>query len=338
MRKSSYLVVGALVALFSLTAVVAASAQAKAVVAGVVLHEDQQHKIFTAGFKAGVIEQGLDFVAGISQTDPAKEVELINTYLLKGVKGLAIIPINPESSIVTLKKAAEKGMKIVICDNPLKDSSFVNGTVLSDNFSVGQLTGAACREFIQKKLGGKANIAGLGYYSLMPESSGSPNVPGGRGRWDGFLSEVKKLPGVKIVAYQDAWVQDKALPVAIDMLTAHPEVNILYSANEGGTVGETMAVANTGKKGKVFVFGTDGSDQLIQMLKDPANILQAITAQDSFKVGYTTGMIAAKAVKGEDVSKYKGVETQIPGFFLSRQDPKRLDEFVAMINKYTGGN
>jgi len=315
---------------------VAARASGAAVVAGVVLHEDQQHKIFSAGFKAGVTSEGLEFMAGISQTDPAKEVELVNTYLLKGVKGLAIIPINPESSVVTLKKATDKGMKVVVCDNPLKDSSFVYGTVLSDNFSVGQLTGKAAREFIEKKLGGKATIGGLGYFALMPESSGSPNAPGGRGRWDGFLSEVTKLPGVKVVAYQDAWVQDKALPVAIDMLTAHPEINLLYSSNEGGTIGLTMAVANTGKQGKVFVFGTDGSDQLIQMLKDPVNILQAITAQDSYKVGFTTGMIAAKAVKGQDVSQYKGKLTQIPGFFLSRSDPAKLDEFVSMIKKYTG--
>jgi ABC-type sugar transport system substrate-binding protein len=168
----------------------------------------------------------------------------------------------------------------------------------------------------------------------MPESSGSPNAPGGPGRWDGFLSEVTKLPGVKVVAYQDAWVQDKAVVVGGDMLTAHPEINLLFSSNEGGTIGLTMAVANAGLQGKVYVFGVDGSEQIVNMLKDPKNILQATTAQDFYAMCYKTMEIVCKAVKGEDISQFKGKKTYIGGTFLSRQEPAKLDEFVAKLKKY----
>jgi ABC-type sugar transport system substrate-binding protein len=311
-----------------------AAGKGKITVAGVVLHEDQQHKMGLAGYKQAAEDAGFNFVGALSQTDAAKEVELANTYLNQGVKGLAIIPINPQSSVVPLKQVADKGMKIAISDNPLVDMSFTVGTVLSDNFAIGQATGKAAREFIEKKLGGKAIIGGLGYYSLMPESSGSPNAPGGPGRWDGFLSEVTKLPGVKVVAYQDAWVQDKAVVVGGDMITARPEINLLFSSNEGGTIGLTMAVANAGLQGKVWVFGVDGSEQIVNMLKDPKDILQATTAQDFYMMCYKTMEIVCKAVKGEDISQFKGKKTYIGGTFLSRQEPAKLDEFVAKLKKY----
>lgn len=338
MKRASVILMVVLCALFVAGFGFAAggSESGKIKVAGIVLHEDQQHKIFQAGLKQAALDAGFEFLAGLSQTDPAKEVELLNTYAQQGVKGIGIIPINPESSVVPLKQTAAKGIKVGVFDNPLVDSSFVVCTVLSENFQVGQLTGKACRDFIEKELGGKATIGGLGYYSLMPESSGSPNAPGGPGRWDGFLSEVQKLPGVKVVAYQDAWVQDKAVGVAGDMITAHPEINILYSSNEGGTIGLTMAVANAGLQGKVYVFGTDGSEQIVNMLKDPKDILQAVTAQNSFQIGYRTMEIVAEAIKGKDVSQHKGKKTYVDGLFLSRQDPAKLDQFVANIKKYAG--
>lgn len=337
MKRKVLLVLSVLMLVSSLAVFAAGEAEGEAgavTVAGVVLHEDQQHKMGLTGYEDAARDAGFEFMGALSETDAAREVELTNTYLSKGVKGLAIIPINPESSVVPLRTAAEKGMKIGISDNPLVDSSFVTGTVLSDNYAIGAATGKACREFIEKNLGGKAIIGGLGYYSLMPESSGSPNAPGGPGRWDGFMSEVTKLPGVKVVAYQDAWVQDKAVITAGDIMTAHPEINILFSSNEGGTIGCTMAVANAGKQGEVFVFGVDGSEQIVNMLKDPKNILQATTAQDFYQLCYRTMEIVCMAVKGEDVSEFEGKKTYVSGTFLSRQDPKKLDEYVANLKKY----
>ena len=34
------------------------------------------------------------------------------------------------------------------------------------------------------------------------------------------------------------------------MLTANPDINLLWGANEGGTIGATMAVKNAGLAGK----------------------------------------------------------------------------------------
>ncbi|MFA7643388.1 MAG: substrate-binding domain-containing protein, partial [Sphaerochaetaceae bacterium] len=141
--------------------------------------------------------------------------------------------------------------------------------------------------------------------------------------------QVKGLPGVTVVTDQDAWMQDKAITVAGDIITAHSDINIIFAANEGGTIGSTMAVKNAGKAGKIAVFGFDGSEQMVQLLKDPANVLQAVIAQDPYNIGVKTMETVVKAVKGEDYSATKGQSFIVPGILLERANPAGLDAFLA---------
>ena len=142
-------------------------------------------------------------------------------------------------------------------------------------------------------------------------------------RTNGFKSEITKLPGVTIVSEQDAWLAEQAVKKVGDVLTANPGVNIVYSANEGGTVGAVMAVKNSGKAGKVAVFGTDTSEQLADFLLDDSNILQAITGQRPFEIGSMAVEAAAKVLKGEKVEK----KVSLPGFLLTREKQAEIQQF-----------
>ncbi len=92
---------------------------------------------------------------------------------------------------------------------------------------------------------------------LLPEKSAA--------RVDGFLGEVGDL--VKVVDRQDAWEQDKAVTTVDGIMTAHPNVKLIYAANDGGTVGSTMAIENKGLSG-VYVFGIDASEQIASYLQN----------------------------------------------------------------------
>ena len=108
---------------------------------------------------------------------------------------------------------------------------------------------------------------------------------------NGFVDQIKDLEGVEIVADQDAWLQDSAVQVVSDILTANESkggVDIIWAANDGGTIGVTMAVKNAGKAGETFVFGTDAAEQQAAFLKADDNILQCVTGQDPYTIGYNT--------------------------------------------------
>jgi len=300
-----------------------AAAQAetgKPKVAGVVFQEDQFMKLLQLGYRDAALAAGFDFYPGNTNGDAAKEAEFLNTYVTQGYKGLAISPISEEASLKVLTDAANKGLLIGISNHEFK-LPFLTGAFTSDNYNLGATVGAAAAKYIKENLGGKAKIAIVQFKTLLPEQSTA--------RSTGFLDQVKELPGVTIVTDQDAWMQDKAITVAGDIITAHSDINIIFAANEGGTIGSTMAVKNAGKAGKIAVFGFDGSEQMVQLLKDPANVLQAVIAQDPYNIGVKTMETVVKAVKGEDYSATKGQSFIVPGILLERANPAGLDAFLA---------
>ena len=104
-----------------------------------------------------------------------------------------------------------------------------------------------------------------------------------------------------MVADQAGWLADKAQPVSEAMLQAHPDINVLWAANEGGTVAHANAVKTLGLGGKVFVFGTDMNNQMGQMLQAPDDILQGVTGQAPYQMGYDSLATALDVLGGKTV-------------------------------------
>lgn len=249
-------------------------------VAGVVFQEDQFMKLLQLGYQEAAEAAGYEFYPGNTNSDAAKEVELLNTYITQGYAGLAISPISEEASLEPLSNAADQGLQIALSNSNLGSQDWMIACYTSDNYQLGQFSGEACREYIENNLDGKAKIGILQYKSLLPEQSAQ--------RSQGFIDALEGMEGVEIVADQDAWMQDKAITVAGDMLTSNPDIDILWGANEGGTVGAAMAIKNAGLAGKVVAFGTDASEQTIALLQADDNILQAVTGQDPYQIGLKT--------------------------------------------------
>lgn len=303
-----------------------AEGQAKKV-AGVVFQEDQFMKLLQLGYKVAAEEAGYEFYPGNTNSDAAREVEYLNTYVTQGYAGVAISPISEEASLEALRNAASSGLKIALSNSNLGSEDWMIACYTSDNYQLGNLTGQACAEYIKSNLDGTANIGILQYKSLLPEQSGQ--------RYQGFVDALEGLENVKIVADQDAWMQDKAISVAGDMLTSHPEINILWAANEGGTVGASMAIKNAGLAGKVVAFGTDASEQTIALLQSEDNILQALTGQDPYNIGVETMKAVIAGIEGSFDNM--GETIIVPGIVLSKAEPEKIEAFKAdLISKMAG--
>ncbi len=311
-----------LVASVMLTLGAGAFAQTKPKVAGVVFQEDQFMKLLQLGYKDAAVKAGFDFNPGNTNGDAAKEAEFLNTYVTQGYKGVAIAPISEAGSMKVIADAAAKGVQIGISNMSPANAPYITGAYNSDNYDLGKTVGLAASKYIKDKLNGKAKIAILQFKSLLPEQSSA--------RSSGFLDQLKSMPGVEVVADQDAWMQDKAITVGGDIITSKGDaLNVIFAANEGGTIGAAMAVKNAGKAGKIVVFGFDGSDQIVSLLKDSSNILQAAIAQDPYAIGQKTMETLVKGIKGEDISATKGKSVVVPGILLDRSNPKGLETFVA---------
>jgi ABC-type sugar transport system substrate-binding protein len=265
-------------------------------------------------------QAGVELLLANSASKPDKEIQLVNTYITRKVDAIIISPLSATASVTALKRARDKGIK-VITYNSTVEGDVPLAYIESDQRDLGAKTGQAARRYIEEKIGGKAKVAVLAFKSQLPETS--------NGRSGGFIDEVKKLPGVEIVAEQDAWLPEMAIKKVGDILTANPDINIIWAANEGGTVGAVMAVKNAGKSGQVAVFGTDASKQLVDFLLSDNDILQAITGQQPFAIGSRAVETALAALKGEKVEKKVSME----GVLLARSDPDKVRAFRAELSK-----
>ena len=292
-------------------------------IAGIIFQEDQFFRLVQFGMKDAADKAGIELLTASSSNKPDKEIQLVNTYIARQVDAIVISPLSSTASITALKQAHDRGVKIITYNTTI-EGDIPQSYVQSDQFDLGSQSGRDAARYIEQELGGKAKIAILAFKSQLPEQSNA--------RSNGFKSEVTKLSGVHIVAEQDAWLAEMAIKKVGDIITAHPDVNIIWAANEGGTVGAVMAVKNAAKAGSVAVFGTDISKQLITFLLADDNILHAITGQRPFEIGHRAIESAVKVLKNQPVEKM----ISMPGVLLSRQDTdsvrlfeQKLDELMS---------
>lgn len=284
-------------------------------VAGIVFQQDQFFRTIQMGMQAAAEEAGATLLEGNSDSQPDKEISLIDTYIARGVDAIVISPVSGVASIPPLARAKERGIHVVTYNSTIEDDSIPVSYLNSQQRDLGNTTGDMAAAFIRDQLGGEANVATLGFQALLPEISAD--------RVDGFIEKAEEGGTLNIVAQQDAWLAEDAVQVAGDIITANPDLNIIYAANEGGTVGAVQAVRNAGKQGEIFVFGVDGTEQLVGFLLDEDNVLQGVTAQQPFVMGQMAVQSAIAAARGEEVEQ----TVIVPVLGLSRTDRAGVEEF-----------
>lgn len=319
MKMSKRIFLGA--SALGLTMAVAGSAlaQDQRVIASIVFQGDQFMKSLQQGVREAAEARGAEVLELNIDGDQAREAQAIDTYISRGVDAIVIAPLSATNSAGSLRRARDAGITVVALNGGLQDKSIANATFSTANYDLGASSGNAAAAFINSELGGEAQVGIMAFSSLLPEQSGA--------RTGGFKDAVTKGNTVTVVTEQDAWMPEKAVQVATDMLTANPQINLLYAANEGGTVGAMQAVRNAGKAGKVYVFGIDGSEQLARGLMAGDNVLQATTAQSAKDMGAMGANAALDLLEGGSAE----AETSVPALLLSRADPDGIAAFVESL-------
>ncbi len=289
-------------------------------IAGIVFQEDQFFRLVLFGMRDAASKNGAELLEANSGGKPDKEIQLINTYIASGVDAIVISPMSAKASVIALGRARDRGITVVTYNTNV-EGDIASAFLESDQTALGRSTGAAARDYIREHLGGKARVALLEFQSQAPE----PNSM----RVNGFKEEILKLPGVTIVAEQDAWLAEQAVRKGGDILSAHPDLDILWGANEGATVGAVMAVKNAGRAGRVAVFGTDSGEQIAGFLLADDGVLQAVTAQQPFEIGTRAVQAALAVLRGDRVEP----KQSLPGVLLSRLDPEGVKSFAARLKE-----
>jgi simple sugar transport system substrate-binding protein len=279
---------------------------------------DKYFQGIQTGLEEAARADGNTVVVVNSNNDAAAEATAVQNLIQRQVDVILIQPATSSAgSIATMRSVKDAGISLICygnCTDDAASSELVDGVVQSDNTALGTATGEAAAAYIESELGGTATIGMLNCDSFEVCTL----------RKAGFQQALEDV-GVTVTyaADQEGYLADKATPIATNMLSANPEINLFWAANEGGTLGEIAAVRSAGKN--IPVFGTDISDQLAEALLDANNLLQATTGQDPVGTAQDAYAMALKAVAGETNDPF---EIGVPGTTYVRSDADAVNAYL----------
>ena len=224
---------------------------------------------------------------GKSATDDQGQIDLIQSMVTQGVKGIAITPSSPAVA-PALDAAVAKGVKVVLLDNDLPDWKKKSSVVATDNLKGGVLAG----QYLAKSLKQGATVAVL---------EGVPGVPALDDRVKG-MEQGLGSSGIKVVGKAPTDCdQDKGVSAAADLLTAHPDVNAIYGACGPPTLGAIQSIQRAGRKPDgILLVGFDALPDEVKQIQ--AGKEDATVAQFPAKMGELGLGTLLRAVKGEKVA------------------------------------
>lgn len=199
------------------------------------------------------------------------------------------------------------------CSGQMLEPTLMDGAAQSDNTALGTATGEAAAEYIKANLDNKATVGILNCDSAAETC---------KLRKAGFQKALEDAGiDVEFAADQEGYLADKATPVATNMLSANPNINVLWGSNEGGTVGLVTAVKQS--SADVAVFGTDISEQIAGFVLDGS--LKATTGQDPQSTVVEAYEMAKKAIAGEDNDPF---EALVPGITYRADQPETTNDYL----------
>jgi simple sugar transport system substrate-binding protein len=233
---------------------------------------------------------------GKSATDDQGQIDLIQSMVTQGVKGIAITPSSPAVA-PALDAAVAKGVKVVLLDNDLPDWKKKSSVVATDNLKGGVLAG----QYLAKSLKQGATVAVL---------EGVPGVPALDDRVKG-MEQGLGSSGIKVVGKAPTDCdQDKGVSAAADLLTAHPNVDAIYGACGPPTLGAIQSIQRAGRKpDSILLVGFDALPDEVKQIQ--AGKEDATVAQFPAKMGDLGLGTLLKAVKGETVAPTVDTGTEI---------------------------
>ena len=205
-------------------------------------------------------KKGAKLIARFGKFDGDNEgqVAAIENLISVGVKGILITPSNSTGVLGVIKKARDKGIVVIGLDTATDPADAVDATLATDNFEAGVLQG----QYARKALGDKT-----------PKLAMLDGTPGGTvdvQRHTGFLKGFGLKDGdPAIVGKQNTHgAQDEGQTAMENLLTAHRDINVVYTVNEPAAEGAYAAIKAAGKLKNIVLTSIDGGCLGVQYVKD----------------------------------------------------------------------
>jgi rhamnose ABC transporter rhamnose-binding protein len=260
------------------------------------------------GAKEAAKELGVELVYdGPTIGDVTKQAEMLDTWIVRKFDVIGVASNDPHALAPTLKKAMEKGIKVITWD--------ADSDADSRQYFVNQATfegiGSGLVDAMAEQIGGKGEVAII---------SGSTTAANQK-TWMEFMRKriTEKYPEMKIVTVQYP-EEDQLMAVTKtqDVIKAYPNLKGIFGITSVAFPGAAEAVQQAGKTGQIAVTGLSTPKSMKQYVENgvvrvfllwnavdlgylSVHVAKKLTESDTLPEKFTAGRLGEIEVKGQEV-------------------------------------
>lgn len=280
--------------------VASASAEDKIILSGVGSVTSEYWSDFNQGVGAVAASVGAPTKTFASEFQGQRLLEQFGPIFAQGCSNCAVTA-DPASNAFTkalVKRADAAGAYVVTIWNRPDDihpwdtapKHWVAHTQF-DGVDSGYRNGMA----LCKAIGGQGGIVAL---------QGIPDNPSAKQRLTGLNKALAECPGMKLLSTQSAaWDQTKAQAVVRAWLAQYGgQIKGIFSSNDGMAIGAVAALKEAGLNGKIFLTGSDGSRDALELIKS-GDMLSTMWVDPTYQGAIGSALAYAALVGDIDPAK-----------------------------------
>jgi ABC-type sugar transport system substrate-binding protein len=252
-----------------------------------------QVPFFQASVKGGQEEakaKGATLIVQDPQADAQRQVTQMEDCIARQVSAIVVDAVESGAITGAIEDAARQGIKTIAIDAPINHPDVISNIGVS-NFTASREFGQYLAGYIMAKYNGAARI-GVMLASTKVQLA----------RRDGLIAALKAVPKSSIVATGDGRnILERASNEAEDMLTAHPDINVIYATGDPQLQGALAAAASRPNM-KIDFFGWDDIPAPFVKPLEEGRIV-GFTTQLPAQQGQLGVRYAIDAVNGKPVPK-----------------------------------
>ncbi len=267
-------------------------------------------KAVFVGAEAAATEYNLDLsiVGPETEEDYEMQNQMIAEAVQKGAQALVFSAIDYDANAPAIDEAAAQGVKIVVIDSAV-NSEEVATYIGTDNYGAGQMAAEAALEGTTGAL-----QVGIVNYDV--------NSANGQERERGAVEALTDSGRAQVMATIHTLAEaNSAREDTLEMLRAHPEINVLLAFNEPTSVGAAQAVEELQLADSLWMVAFDSNLITVDALQ--TGVVDALVIQNTYEMGYFGVQSAYKLLSGQRSTVEKHVDTATR--IVNRQNLFALD-------------
>ncbi len=271
--------------------------------------------------KTGALEAGEEmnlrvvYEAPETEADIDRQIVMIDSAIAAGADALVIAPLDRDDLNEVLGRAKASNIPILTIDS---DVSFDGrrSCISTQNYSAGAIAaryveglnlgeGSAAiithgntAQTAQERTGGFMDeLSGRDTTGSMPQQAAAEAIPG----LDKSNGSANKT-GLRVLESKNGESNvQQSREAAVQLIKENPDLKLIYTTNQPGTIGACQAIDELGKAKDVTLVGFDSFDGAEKYIE--SGVLDAVVLQNPYNMGYLGVRYARKLLRGEAIAK-----------------------------------